>query len=686
MKKKTIFNQLVKPIVAIMAVLVVILVVAKGVFYLISYENKINAHNKEKAELIAGEIAKFMDGAYNLGEQLVADNNIKTMKTHIQTPILVDCVKRNPYIELLYIQGMDGIQVGRSSGELGDRSERWWFIEEKANPRNFISKSYYSVNTNMPCTSIFYPIYKAEKLIGIFGVDLRLDYIQSVIEERSNNKKGEITFIIDGEGIVVSHPDSIQMQEEYNYKEMTKTVSCKDENGKVKLDEVGNIITKDKPISVSGEYKKVIDKVMGGDSGVAKIENNNKSYYVGYAPIKLKGESDSWSVITLLEKSIALKSLNTMEISAAILAIIVLSLCVVIVSFLAKKLTKPIVNVNNLIGVASDGDFTVRVDESGENEIADLSKNFNKMLGKVSSAIKEIGQFADNVTENSIVLKNLEESLGNVNKAVKDISVGAEQQHTSIGNVVVKTTELEDMFNQLKEKSNDQLKEAYEILKSSKHGAEKVRELQEQNSITNKMMDDSYNRIVELEEQSKKISQIVNTINDIAAQTELLALNASIEAARAGEQGKGFGVVAESIGKLAQDSTFATENIEKIIGDLCRDIANTINHIQGIKENIDNQSVAVEAVESTFTSFKNVASKTTNDVKEMSGMIESMYKASHSIVNATEDIKEISNSITAISEQSAASLQNEFNGLKAVVEKVDDLSVAMENEMSKFKF
>ena len=70
----------------------------------------------------------------------------------------------------------------------------------------------------------------------------------------------------------------------------------------------------------------------------------------------------------------------------------------------------------------------------------------------------------------------------------------------------------------------------------------------------------------------------------------------------------------------------------------------------------------------------------------MSGMIESMYKASHSIVNATEDIKEISNSITAISEQSADSLQNEFNGLKAVVEKVDDLSVAMENEMSKFKF
>ena len=105
-----------------------------------------------------------------------------------------------------------------------------------------------------------------------------------------------------------------------------------------------------------------------------------------------------------------------------------------------------------------------------------------------------------------------------------------------------------------------------------------------------------------------------------------------------------------------------------------------------IKENIDNQSVAVEAVESTFTNFESMAKKTTSDVKEMSGMIESMYKTNHSIVNATEDIKEISNSITDITEQSVASIQQEFNGIQAVVDKVDALSVAMENEMSKFKF
>ena len=272
------------------------------------------------------------------------------------------------------------------------------------------------------------------------------------------------------------------------------------------------------------------------------------------------------------------------------------------------------------------------------------------------------------------------------NKAVKDISVGAEQQNTSVENVVVKTTELEEMFNQLKDKSNEQLIEADETLKSSKLGAEKVKELQEQNSITIKMMDDSYKKIVELEKQSKRISQIVVTINKIAFQTKLLAFNASIEAARAGEEGKGFGVVAESIGELAQDSTVATENIEKIIGDLCRVISNTIDNIQGIKENIDNQSVAVEAVESTFTNFESMAKKTTSDVKEMSGMIESMYKTNHSIVNATEDIKEISNSITDITEQSVASIQQEFNGIQAVVDKVDALSVAMENEMSKFKF
>ncbi len=140
-------------------------------------------------------------------------------------------MRRNPYLELLYVQDTDGMQTGRSSGELADRSTRWWFVQTMEEREAFVSKSYYSVNTGMPCASIFFPMYRDGGLVGIFAADLKLDYLQSQIEKFSDVENGEYSFVIDGEGVVVAHPDSVQIEELYNYRQLTKTVSAKDGAG-----------------------------------------------------------------------------------------------------------------------------------------------------------------------------------------------------------------------------------------------------------------------------------------------------------------------------------------------------------------------------------------------------------------------------------------------------------------------
>lgn len=156
MKKTSIFKQLLLPIIAIVCTLAVCLVGVVVFIFVKSYEQEIYGRSQDKSQLVSGEITAFLDGAYGIVEELSVNPSILTMDTNIQNSILADCVRRNPYLELLYIQGKEGMQTGRSSGELADRSTRWWFVQTAQQQKAFVSKSYYSVNTGMPCALFFF--------------------------------------------------------------------------------------------------------------------------------------------------------------------------------------------------------------------------------------------------------------------------------------------------------------------------------------------------------------------------------------------------------------------------------------------------------------------------------------------------------------------------------------------------
>lgn len=688
MKKTSIFKQLLLPMIAIVCALAVCLTGIISVIFMKSYESEIYGRSEDKSRLVSGDIATFLDGAYGVTEELSVNPSILTMETEVQTPILEDCVKRNPYLELLYIQGKDGMQTGRSSGELADRSTRWWFIQTMEEQKPFISKSYYSVNTGMPCASIFFPMYQKSELVGIFAVDLKLDYLQSLIEEFSDVEHGEYSFVIDGEGVVVAHPDSIQIEELYNYKLLTKTVSSKDENGQPLVDADGNIVTEEQKITISEDYQKIISDVMAGKSGSGKMKNDGVSYFVSYASIPLKGESDSWSVITLHKEASAMAAVYRIMVIAVVLALLIIAVAIWVIAMLARKLTNPIVSITELIGNASEGDFTVQAKEDSKNEIGTLARSFNKMTGKISAILTKITVMTGEVVQSSGQLKSIEEDVDSISRAVREISDGTEAQKEEVNQVVMRENELEEKFGQLQEKSSLLLMDAQNTILSGENGMQSVMELKKQNEATAKGMAESFAKIVTLEEQSQRISGILNTINVISSQTGLLALNASIEAARAGEHGRGFAVVAESIGNLAADSTAATADIEKIIVELCRDISETVSNIEAIRAGVDGQTQAVDKVQETFADFGKLAEKTKESVNSMEALVEEMYQCDQAVVGAVERIRHISANAAELTEKVADSLEEQLNGIRSVAKRVDDLSmvsVEMEQEMTKFK-
>lgn len=688
MKKTSIFKQLLLPMIAIVCTLAVCLTGVIAAIFMKSYESEIYGRSQDKSQLVSGDIATFLDGAYEVTEELSVNPSILTMETEIQTPILEDCVKRNPYLELLYIQGTDGMQTGRSSGELADRSTRWWFVQTMEEQKPFVSKSYYSVNTGMPCASIFFPMYQKSELVGIFAVDLKLDYLQNLIEEFSDTEHGEYSFVIDGEGVVVAHPDSVQIEELYNYKMLTKTVSSKDENGQPLVDADGNIVTEEQAITISEDYQKIISDVMAGKNGSGKMKNDGESYFVSYASIPLKGESDSWSIITLHKESSAMAAVYRIMVIVAVLVLLIIIIAVWVIAVLARKLTNPIVFITELIGDASEGDFTVQAAEDSNNEIGTLSKSFNKMTGKISAILTKITSMTGEVVQSSGQLKKIEEDMDSISRAVREISDGTENQKEEVDQVVMRENELEEKFRQLQEKGSQLLMDAQNTILSGENGIQSVIELKKQNEATAKGMAESFAKIVSLEEQSQRISGILNTINEISSQTGLLALNASIEAARAGEHGRGFSVVAESIGKLAADSTAATADIENIIVELCKDISETVTNIEAIRAGVDGQTQAVDKVQETFEDFGKLAEKTKESVNSMEELVEEMYQCDQAVVGAVERISDISANAAEITEGVADSLEEQLAGIRSVANRVDDLSmvsVEMEREMTRFK-
>lgn len=688
MKKTSIFKQLLLPIIAIVCTLAVCLTGIVVFIFVKSYEQEIYRKSQDKSQLVSGEIAAFLDGAYAISEELSVNPSILTMDTKVQTAILEDCVKRNPYLELLYIQGRDGMQTGRSSGELADRSNRWWFVQTAEQQKAFISKSYYSVNTGMPCASIFFPMYQETEFVGIFAADLKLDYLQSLIQKFSDLENGEYSFVIDGEGVVVAHPDSTQIEELYNYKRMTKTVSSKDAGGQVLLDAAGNIVTEEQNIAVSEDYQEIISEVMRGNAGSDKIKNEGETYIVSYTPILLKGESDSWSVLTLYSEAAAMAPVHQMIAIAAVIAIVMIAAAILVAAVLARRLTHPIVAITELIGNASDGDFTVQAEEGSRNEIGVLSKSFNKMIGKISVILTKIATITGEVVESADHLNQIELHMDSTSQAVHEILEGSEEQDADVKRVVFQQETLGVKFEQLQEKSGFLLTDAQNTITSGENGMQSVMELRRQNEDASKGIANAYQKIMTLEEQSKKISGILSTINEISSQTGLLSLNASIEAARAGEHGRGFSVVAESIGKLAADSSAATVDIEKIIAELCGDILEVVTDMELIRKGIDGQAQAVDKVQKTFSDFRVLAEKTRESVRNVEGLIVDMRACDHSVMEAVERIRKISENTAKLTEKVADSLEEQLKGIHQVAAGIENLSTVseeMKQEMTKFK-
>lgn len=319
--------------------------------------------------------------------------------------------------------------------------------------------------------------------------------------------------------------------------------------------------------------------------------------------------------------------------------------------YLSSSASLMLVEMNKL----ATGDLTVKLPVTTKDDIGELFTGFNQSIETIAKALTSVMEAVQATASAST----------QISSSTEEMAAGAEEQSAQANEVASAIEEMTKTIFETSQNTSFAAETAKIAGDKAKHGGEVVQLTISGMEKISKVVNQSAHKVYTLGQNSEKIGEIAQVIDEIADQTNLLALNAAIEAARAGEQGRGFAVVADEVRKLAERTAKATKEIADMIKMIQKDTSEAVASMQqGVKEVEEGKKLAIEAG-GVLEEIVQGATKVTDIVVQVAATSEEQSATAEQIGKNMEGINSV--------------LHETSSGIQQIAHSIEDLNKLTEN-------